>query len=170
MTLNRLFIDTKNTSPALRLTIAALAFAGFYLFAPGLAAQTAPPGGPDLSAARELLAMPVADANEAIKKYNAKEAEILNTQLLALLRPRNPDVDRVYGMIKHLETLRADAQAQNRLNTLLYVMGLTLILFTGFLTFVMIDQRRSMRALQKLLGPGAESGPDNSSHNVYRGD
>ncbi|MCR9143600.1 MAG: hypothetical protein NXI24_15235 [bacterium] len=125
---------------------------------------------PDLSVARGLLNMPVEEANEAIKKFNAKEAEILNTQLLALIRPRNPDVDRVYGLIRHLESLRADAQAQNRLDTLLYVLALTLLLFTGFLIYVIIDQRRSLRELQKLLTPGSASTQDNSSQNVYRGE
>ncbi len=152
-----------------RLAAIAVACCALLFTAPG-AAQSPTIPEPDLSAARALLNMSPADANEAIKKYNAKEAEVLNTQLLSLLRPRNPDVDRVYGLIRHLETLRADAQAQNRLNTLLYVLGLTLLLFTGFLIYVIMDQRNSLRALQKLLGTGAGSKASDSSQDIYRGE
>lgn len=128
--------------------------------------------GPDLSVARELLAMPARDAAEKIKTFSAKEAEILNTQILALVRKGNPDIDRVYALIRHLETLRADAQAQNRLNTLLYVLGLTLVLFTAFLIFVIIDQRRSLIGMQKLISNGgaARSQASGSSTEIYRGE
>jgi hypothetical protein len=162
---------TRGGVAALR-SLLCVGFAALSLLSSAAGAQDGSPttARPDLSAARALLQMPVNQANEAIKKYNAKEAEILNTQLLSLLRPGNPDVDRVYGLIRHLETLRADAQAQNRLNTLLYVLGLTLLLFSGFLIYVIVDQRRSLIALQKLLASGAESKPDHSSQTVYRGE
>lgn len=130
--------------------------------------------GPDLSVARGLLTMPAREAAEEIKKFSAKEAEILNTQILALVRESNPDVDRVYALVRHLESLRADAQAQNRLNTLLYVLGLTLVLFTAFLIFVIVDQRRSLIGMQKLLADTTAkselSGASDSSTGVYRGE
>ena len=160
-------IPTKNLCRPHRATRAVLAI-GLLVFFTGvdrLAAQQ-----PDLRAARDLLALPDREALEAVKKYNADEAEILTTQLLSLTRPANPDIDRVYTLVRHLETLRADAHAQNRLNPLLYVLALTLILFTAFLIYVIIDQRASLRALQKLLAGAPEKSPDNSSHSVYQGD
>ncbi len=161
-----------------KLRIRATAFAAVLLtlglMASAMPAHAQTGDGPDLSVARGLLAMPARDAAEEIKKFSAKEAEILNTQILALVRKSNPDVDRVYALVRHLESLRADAQSQNRLNTLLYVLGLTLVLFTAFLIFVIIDQRRSLIGLQKLLAgaaaKSAESGAADSSTEIYRGE
>ena len=129
--------------------------------------------GPDLSEARALLAMPDREALEKIKTYNADEAEILITQVLSLTRPNNPNVDRVYHLVRHLEILRADAHAQNRLDTLLVVLGITFALFTVFLIFVLLDQRRSIQALQKLLGERqnfASNSAASDPNAVYRGE
>jgi hypothetical protein len=135
-----------------------------------LALPLAAQARPDLGFARELLDLPIKAALERVKVLNAGEAEALTTQLLSLTRARNPDVDHVYALVRHLETLRADTQAQNRLNTLLTVLTFTLGLFTAFLLYVLFDQRRSLKSLQKMLSENAGKRPESSSHTVYRGE
>lgn len=121
---------------------------------------------PDLSAARELLAMPDQAAREAISKLTPEEAIALLSQVRAVARPRNPEVDRITLLITHLERIRAVEREQRRLNNLLIVIGVILGLFWIFLAYVFFDQRRTLRALQASR-PESGSGP---IREVYRGE
>ena len=121
---------------------------------------------PDLSAARELLAMPDQAAREQISRLTPEQAVALLSQVRAVARPQNPAVDRLTLLITHLERIRAVEREQRRLNNLLIVIGVILGLFWIFLAYVFFDQRRTLRALQ-VSRPGLETGPNSE---VYRGE
>ena len=154
-------------------------FGGALFMAPGsLVAQPAPYGetakpaaGPDLSRARELLAMEGLAARAAIEQLSEQEAKELVTQVLYVARPGNPDLDRAFLLVQHLEAIRATALAQRRLNSLLWVVGLTLGLFTLFLIYVLFDQRRALRDMRAMMDSESGGSVDDIPPNlVYRGE
>ncbi|MEQ8350091.1 MAG: hypothetical protein RH862_01315 [Leptospiraceae bacterium] len=57
---------------------------------------------------------------------------------------------QVFYLAEHIQTLRATEAAQKRLESLIWVLGLTLLLFAGYLTYVLIDQRRIYRKMLAL--------------------
>ena len=138
--------------------------------------ETANPGvQAELDKARSYLTKDLETVREEFEKLSEKEAAVLITQLLHVTRKTNPDVDKVYELLKHLETLRATAQAQNRLNNLLTVLGFTLVLFTLFLIYVVFDQYRNFKKLREHLasdtGVNGSNNPDTkTASNVYRGE
>ncbi len=127
-------------------------------------------GAVDLSRARRLLAMEGLAAKEEIQHLNEDEAREVLSQIMFLARPGNPDLDRVYLLARHLEEIQATALAQRRLDSLLWVVGLTLLLFVLFLTYVLFDQRRAMRELRELLAEARDQAPQARPVNVYRGE
>ncbi len=121
-----------------------------------------------LEEARKVLAMDGDAAKDYIATLNAEEAKNLLSTVLNVTENRNPDIRRAAYVIEHLETLRADAQAQERLQALLAVLIITAGLFTAFLIFVLLDQRRTLKSLQRLLSAQTNGGSDGPS--VYRGE
>lgn len=152
----------------LALVLAVLCAGAVFVGPTGLPAQTTA-GGPDLGRARELLAMEGLAAKEAIKDLSEAEARELVTQVLYLAREKNPDIDRVYLLVQHLEAIRATELAQRRLNSLLWVLGLTLALFGVFLIYVLFDQRRTLREVRALIDADSAA-PQSPAAPVYRGE
>lgn len=143
------------------------------LLAPGFALQAQPDSqDPELAEARRLLELPQDQLPAEVERLSADQAAELVSQIRFLGRPENPQIDRLYIVLRHLESLRATELAQRRLNNLLLVLGLTLVLFTAFLVYVMLDQRRSIRTLQSLLQTDARnrSGAAADDTPVYRGE
>ncbi len=106
-------------------------------------------------------------AREHAGRLSAVQAAALLSQVQLLARTRNPDIDRLSYLVRQLEEQRATEVAQRRLDNLLLVIGLSLVLFTGFLVYVLLQQRRDLARAAQLLArhtPNAGSGP------VYRGE
>lgn len=144
--------------------------AGFALAGPApLVAQTSE-AEPDLARARSFLALDEAQLKTEVEKLNVDEAIELSTQIRYLARPQNPQIDRLAVVLQHLETLRATDLAQRRLDQLLLVLACVLTLFAAFLIYVIVDQRRTLRALQTLLAGDAARPADGARAPVYRGD
>lgn len=126
------------------------------------------PMGPDLGPAKELLKMDEAAAKEEIKKLSESETKAIITQVIYLSRAKNPDIDHLYYLLDHLETVRATALAQRRLDNLLIVFFLTLALFTGILIYTIADQRSSIKKLTLLLNAQDRSSRKENP-GVYKG-
>ncbi len=136
--------------------------------APGFAQTTE--AEPDLARAREFLALDEARLKTEVEKLNVDEAIELSTQIRFLARPQNPQIDRLAVVLQHLETLRATDLAQRRLDQLLLVLACVLALFAVFLMYVVIDQRRTVRALQSLLANDQSAAAETARAPIYRGD
>ena len=106
--------------------------------------------GPGIEESRKLLSLPPQAAIAAIKNLSAAMATIRVSQIRHLVRKHNPDIDRVYLILRHLEELRATALAQKRLNNLLWVIALCFSLFSSFLFYVYISQRRALREVEAI--------------------
>ena len=104
----------------------------------------------NIKESRKLLALPPQKAITAIKKMSVSEAVVRISQIRHLVRKDNPDIDRIYLILRHLEELRAADLAQKRLNNLLWVIALCFLLFSSFLFYIYIDQKRSLRDIESI--------------------
>lgn len=145
-------------------------FAALALAGPAPVNAQTPEPEPDLARARAFLALDEAQLRTEVEKLNVDEAIALSTQIRFLARPQNPQIDRLAVVLQHLETLRATDLAQRRLDQLLLVLGCVLVLFAVFLIYVVIDQRRTVAALQALLASDPARPTDGARAPVYRGE
>lgn len=104
---------------------------------------------------RRYLSLPPKEFKAATARLSPQEAENLISQIIHLRSKRNPDLVRLHQILRHLETIRATALAQKRLNRLLLVLITILFIFSGVLIHTSLTQRR---ILKKILS--AQSGRD----------
>ncbi len=159
------FISLRASAGSAR-TFSAVVLLAVTMFPGAIFAQTG--GVPEaLREARRVMALQPEAAKKHIATLSPTEARNLLSQVRFIARKNNPDLDKVYYLVQHLETLKATDLAQRRLNNLLLVLGLTLLLFTAFLGYVILDQRRTMIRLKQMLGNRASESP---AGDVYRGE
>lgn len=99
--------------------------------------------------AQEFLEMPLDKAFPIISQLKKEEAKELITQIRTIARAKNPDVDKLYFLLSHLEEIQAVEKEQSRLESLIWVYGLAFALFSGFLFYVLLTQRKAIRELQR---------------------
>lgn len=121
---------------------------------------------PNLETGRKLLKMDAMEAKALIETMSESDASSALSQIRALARPTNPDLDRAYYLLEHLERIRASELAQKRLNNLLLVIGTTMFLFIAYLTFILFSQRRILAKL----GVTTSGKPAEKRDTVYRGE
>jgi hypothetical protein len=99
----------------------------------------------------ELLEMPESQAFNSIAKLTKEEAAELITQIRSQYRKDNPEIDKFYLLISHLEAIKSIEEEQARLKSLnlVYAMGLALLL--GLLGYILYSQRRTIQNLNQLL-------------------
>lgn len=132
-----------------------------------LRAQTA--AEKELESTKALLALDAPQMKARIESMSGEEASRVLSQIRFLVRDKNPDVDRIYYVMEHLESVRASDLAQRRLNNLLLVIALTLTLFVGYMIFLHVDQRRAVKRMEAILS-GTSGGADKTKPAVYRGE
>jgi len=110
--------------------------------------------------------MDAMEAKALIETMSESDASSALSQIRALARPANPDLDRAYYLLEHLERIRASELAQKRLNNLLLVIGTTMFLFIAYLTFILFSQRRILAKL----GVTTSGKPAEKRDTVYRGE
>lgn len=123
---------------------------------------------PKMEVASRLLKMTPEEAKKQIEKMSVKETAVMITQIRFITRKHNRDMDRVYYLLKHLESIKANALAQKRLNNLLWVLAISVGLFSAFLIYIILDQKKAIGSLQKLLSGSEEN--VSRANTVYRGD
>ena len=127
--------------------------------------------GSDMEKSRQLLQLPPQKALSIIKDLSPSEAAIHMSQIRYLVRKRNPDMDRVYFILRHLETLRSTDLAQKRLDNLLWVISSCLLLFSSFLFYIYMKQRSNLRDIGKLLAEKQKEKQESTSFvSPYRGE
>ncbi|MCC5816010.1 MAG: hypothetical protein JJT78_14760 [Leptospira sp.] len=99
--------------------------------------------------AEEFLVMSLDKAFPIIAQLKKEEAKELITQIRAKARETNPDIDKLYFLISHLEEIQAVEKEQARLVSLIWVYVLGFALFSGFLFYTTISQRKAIRELQR---------------------
>ena len=114
---------------------------------------------------KKLLRLSPKETIEEIKGFNIQKIKTSISQIRYLTRDRNPDIDRLYLLLKALENLEATKLAQKRLNNLLWVIGLSLLLFSSFLFYLWWDQKKCWQRLEK-----AEKVKPSKPKEVYKGD
>ncbi len=92
--------------------------------------------------AKSILEKPITKSLEDIKNLDVDTATSVLSQVRSLLRKNNPDLDRVYLILSHLENMQATALAQKRLHNLVIVIFLSLFLFSSFLFYSWWDQKK----------------------------
>ncbi len=85
-----------------------------------------------------------------VEKLNKEDTKELITQLRKEAKESYPKIDHFYFLISHLEEMQAIEKEQARLRSLLWVYGLGLFLFVGFLGFLLIRQRQAIRDIRDL--------------------
>lgn len=119
------------------------------------------------TASRRLLKLPSQQAIQEIKKMTAKQADRYISEIRFLVRKDNPDLDRVYLILRHLESLKATALSQKRLNNLLWVIAISLFLFSSFLFYIYLNQRSVLKHLEK---EGQKEKKEQVPKTIYRGE
>lgn len=99
--------------------------------------------------AQELLDLPLDKAHPLIENLGKEESKELISQIRAIARTNNPDLDKVYFLVSHLEEIQAVEKEQARLASLVWVYGLGFILFSVFLSYLLFEQRKIYRDIQR---------------------
>ncbi len=123
----------------------------------------------ELETTRALLAMDAGQMKARIESMSGEEAARVLSQVRFIVKDKNPDADKIYYVLEHLESVRASELAQRRLNNLLLVIVLTLTLFVGYMLFLHVDQRRAVRRMEAILA-GSTRPAAKGERSVYRGE
>ena len=116
-----------------------------------------------LQPARDFLKLDDATAKKTMETMPKEEAKALASQIIQLSKTRNPEILKLHYVLEHLASISANELGQTRLNNLLLVILLTVCLFSGFLIFVFLDQRR---VIAQLLAVGNVDGLDIAAENM----
>ena len=120
---------------------------------------------------RALLRLPPKDALSLIQKLSPSAAALHLSQIRYIARRRNPDIDRLYFLVRHLESLSATDLAQRRLNNLLWVIAFSLLLFSVFLFYIYMNQRRALEDMKAVLAEKKKERQKKSAQEpIYRGE
>jgi len=120
-----------------------------------------------LKTAKKFLAMDPVTLKAEVENLNANQAAELISQIRYLVKENNPDLDKIYPVLEHLASLKAAELEQKRLNNLLLVIGVIILLFSIYLTYILFDQRKSIAKMQLLLSTETENKVKKKE--VYRG-
>jgi hypothetical protein len=101
--------------------------------------------------AKALLEMPLDRAFPLIENLSKSDSQSLVSELRSLGKVKDPNFDTLYFLITHLEEIQAVEKEQNRLNSLNWVYLLGFLGFSGFLLYLMIQQRKTLRFLERNL-------------------
>lgn len=101
--------------------------------------------------AQEFLDMPLDKAFPIISSFTKEESKEMISQIRFIAKVNNPDLDKLYFLISHLEEIQAVQKEQLRLNSLIWVYVLGFGIFSGFLTYLLINQRKTIREIQRNL-------------------
>lgn len=85
-----------------------------------------------------------------IERLSKEQTKELITSLRQEVKASYPKIDHFYFLISHLEEVSAVEKEQARLRSLLWVFVLALILFSGFLGFLLLRQRNAIRDINQL--------------------
>ncbi len=105
-----------------------------------------------------------------IKKLKSEEAKKMISAIRYVSRSRNPDMDHLYLVLRHLAGIEANALAQKRLQNLLWVIGLSLFLFSSFLVYVFIEQKQAMKLIKEIRQKEKEEVHVKEDDRIYRGE
>jgi hypothetical protein len=100
--------------------------------------------------AKEFLNLELEKTLPLIEKLSKEETKELITSLRIEARTSYPKIDHFYFLISHLEEMTAIEKEQARLKSLLWVFGLALVLFMGFLAFLLLRQRKAINDINQL--------------------
>lgn len=107
------------------------------------------PTAKNVPTAEEFLNTPMDKAFPMIARLNKEQAKELVTQIRAIARKEYSDIDKVYFLLSHLEEIQAVEKEQARLKSLLWVYALGFLLFSGFLGYIILAQRKAIREFQR---------------------
>lgn len=120
--------------------------------------------------ASELLSMNPAMARQRIGEMNLQDA--LSVYDLLLRDAREKGVGpQVFYVVEQIQLLKATEASQKRLESLIWVLVLTLVLFSAYLAYVLIDQRRIYNKMLTLReDKGTKTDHSHTESKVYRGE
>ncbi|MBX7058627.1 MAG: hypothetical protein K1X75_11225 [Leptospirales bacterium] len=117
--------------------------------------------------AESFLNLPDEQAREQVGRLTPEEINDLISALRLHVRRSNPDLDRFYLAMEHLESMRATEIAQKRVDRLALAFACMFALIVAFQGWIFIDQRRLTRRLaEKETSPARGSQRDE----IYRGE
>lgn len=115
-----------------------------------LSVQALAPQDQKKASAKDLLNMDMDSAYGTIEKMSKEESQEIITQIRALYREKDPEIDKFYFLISHLEEIRAIEKEQSRLKSLNWVYSLGFLLIMGLLVYIWLHQRKIQNQLERL--------------------
>ncbi|MBW7859442.1 MAG: hypothetical protein H3C43_14395 [Leptonema sp. (in: Bacteria)] len=97
--------------------------------------------------ADELMKLNFTEQKEAISAMPINEAIAIKDAAVRRLTKSNIEANTVFYLYDHLAALQANDLAEKRLERLMAVFIITLLLFGGYLIYLMISQNRAVRQL-----------------------
>lgn len=103
-----------------------------------------------LPSAKEFLNMDLDQSLPFMEGLSKEQTKELITSLRQEAKASYPKIDHFYFLISHLEEVSAIEKEQARLKSLLWVFGLALVLFLGFLGFLLLRQRQALKDIEHM--------------------
>lgn len=100
--------------------------------------------------AQALLDMKMDTAFASIEGLSKEESKEIVSQMRAIYRDSNPNIDKFYFLISHLEEIQAIEKEQSRLESLNLVYALGFLLFMGLLIYIWWNQRKIQIQLSRI--------------------
>ena len=100
--------------------------------------------------AQALLDMKMDAAFASIEGLTKEETKEIVSQMRAIYRDSNPNIDKFYFLISHLEEIQAIEKEQSRLESLNLVYALGFLLFMGLLIYIWWNQRKIQIQLSRI--------------------
>lgn len=101
--------------------------------------------------AKEFLEMKLDSVFPLIQNMSKQEADVLVTQIREEARKSWAQSDNYFFLVEHLTTIKAIEEEQSRLKGLLWVYVLGLVLFSGFVLYVLFRQRKLISELNEII-------------------
>lgn len=120
----------------------------------------------------ELLKLNATEQKAKINAMPINEAIALKDAAVRRLTKSNPEANTVFYLYEHLAAMQANDLAEKRLERLMAVFVITLLLFSGYLVYLLVTQNRAIRQLKQMEGhlPVATNQARTEPSTVYRGE
>lgn len=120
----------------------------------------------------ELLKLNATEQKTKINAMPINEAIALKDAALRRLTKSNSEANTVFYLYEHLAAIQANNLAEKRLERLMAVLVITLLLFGGYLVYLLLAQNRTIRQLKQIESqlPLATNQVKKEQSIVYRGE
>jgi len=119
----------------------------------------------------QMLSLDQTEQKEYVKRLSAADATAMLNAISRRATEKDAGLSPVFYLYEHLSQLKATDLAEKRLHRLMIVIIVTLILFVGYLSFLLWQQNRMIKMLLSANDQPNRPGPHTAKKSeIYRGE